>query len=249
MKELPVDGHFQISGSVSYLDGAGITVCGLGTSLCHQIAIFFDARPVPTVFTMRNRLIGDAMAKLERIDRDPQYAALVAELTQLERRLAETRRRRERALALKRGVGSGRTAMERAADLVKGGIVPSLDPDAEILACDEEAFILRNAIVAKSQKIEKLLGNLSEIICRRLESEHTAALRAAVKSIRDANASFRAAAEVRAKVRDAGYQPLGAILPDGMPPAILALGAGAGDGRQLDHFLRYIEVHSPDVKL
>lgn len=57
------------------------------------------------------------------------------------------------------------------------------------------------------------------------------------------------AAELRAAIRAKGYSPLGAYLPDAMPPAMLSLGTGNADGRQLDLFKRYVEVHSPYVKL
>ena len=204
--------------------------------------VFERAETRFTLVTMRSLKPGVAM-KIEPITRDPQYAQRITELTNLEKRRAETHKRRARALALKRGVPAGRSSVERALDLVKGGIVPSLDPDREIQACDEEEFILRKAIVELSQQIDDLRGDLSLTVCRRIQSEHTAHLRAAVKAIEDLNAAFRAAAEIRAKVRDAGFTSLGAVLPDGMPPAVLALGDGR-DGRQVNLWKSYVELHS-----
>jgi hypothetical protein len=196
---------------------------------------------------MRNKA-NLAMAKIDPITANPRYATAVADLTKLEKRLAETRKRRERALALKRGVPAGRTKVERAKDLVAGAFVPAIDPDKELLACDEEDAVLRGAIVQKAQQIEEMRGNLSEIVCRRFDSEHTAALRAAIKAIQEMGTAFRVAAELRVRIRDAGYAPLETFLPGGMPPFVLTVGDGNGDGRQIDQWKRYIEMHS-HVKL
>ena len=181
------------------------------------------------------------MVKIERIDRDPRYAELAAELTKLEQRLAETRKRRERALAIRRGAKSGRTAVERASDLVKGAFVPALDPDKELLACAEEEAILVNGIREKAAELDAVAGDLSVALARRLQAEHTGYLRDAVAAIAAMTKAFSAAAELRAKVRDAGYMPVPSILPDTMPPAALALGQ---NGLQLSMWKDFVELHS-----
>ena len=62
-----------------------------------------------------------AAIDLEPIQSDPTYAAALAELTELEQRLAETEKRRARAVARLRGAKSPRNPLDRAKELLAGG--------------------------------------------------------------------------------------------------------------------------------
>ena len=189
------------------------------------------------------------MPQIERIDANPEYAELASTIGTYEKRLTEAVRRRERALAIIRGAKSGRSVEEQAELLVRGAQVAGIDPFREIDAADREISVMRDAIRKKSAELDAVAGNLSEALCIRVEPEHTGYLRTALKSLQDANAAFMRAAELRAAIRNKGYSPLGAYLSDSMPPAMLALGTGDADGRQLDLWRRYVAMHSPSVKL
>ena len=199
---------------------------------------------------MRNLFAaGEAMAtKITPIDQNPEFAALTAKLGGMEKRLAETRKRRARAEALRRGAKSGRNALERALDLTNGGSIPATTPEAELIAADQEEAALRAGVIELSQQLESLRGDLSLAVCHRVEPEHTALLRKALAAIRDMNQAFRDAAALRARVRDLGYVSFSPILPDGVPPCALGFGDGNGDGRQLDLWLQHVRQHG-HVKL
>ena len=188
-----------------------------------------------------------ATPKLERIDRNPQYAALVAEVAEIERHLAKIQKRRETAHARLRGAKAARSASEMAVDIMKGAVLAG-DPRQEIQKCDEEDAIMVAALRTKTAALNSLVGDLSLTACRKLEAEHTACLRRAVAAIKEMGAAFVEAIELRAKVRDAGYQVLENTLPGGLPPFVLAIGTGEGDGRQLHQYRRYLETHT-NVKL
>jgi hypothetical protein len=179
------------------------------------------------------------------IDSDPQYAALSVELAQLEKRLAQARERRLRAEALRRGVPSGRSPLQRAKDLVRGGAIPAIDPAKEIEAADREIYeILRPAIQQLVDQLGERRGDLSLALCRKLQSEHTAELRRALAAMREMKSAFEAAVAIRSRVRAAGYDALQCALPSGMPPAAAVLGDGSDSRYQAWFWLQNLELHS-----
>ena len=193
------------------------------------------------VVSKSNRTGHGEMVKIEPIDRDPQYKALLDKLSELEKRLAQTRARRARAEALKRGAKSGRGVLDRALDLAAGGVIPGLTPDAEIIATDEEEFTLRRGIMQLAEQAEATRGELSLALARRLQAEHTAHFRAAVAAIAAMNKAFADAAALRARLRDAGYMPIPAVLPDVQPPASLGLSESS---QQVQMWKAYVATHS-----
>jgi hypothetical protein len=162
---------------------------------------------------------------IKRIEEDPQYRALTDELAALDRRLDESEARRKRAIASRRGAKAGRSAIDMAKDLLKGAIVASIDPEAEIAACEREIYEIlapaRRAVVAQ---LEDLRSDLSLSECRRVREHHNAALRRALDAMEEMQRAYGAAASIRAQLLLAGYQPLEQVLPSCLPPAVLALG-------------------------
>jgi hypothetical protein len=184
------------------------------------------------------------MIQITPIDKDPQYVALTAELTQLEKRLDKALERRLRAESLQRGVPAGRSPLQRAADLLKGGQIPAMEPRREIEAADREIHeILRPAIRQLSEQLDALRGDLSWSICQKLRPEYIEALRAVRRAIEDMNTAAQVAAGIRAKIKAAGFDSLEAALPSGLPPACAVLGNGR-DGLQVQRWLQYMEEHS-----
>jgi hypothetical protein len=168
----------------------------------------------------------------------PEYTAALAELTALEKRLAETEKRRQRAVARLRGTKSPRNPLDRARDLLAGGQVGAVDPSDDIKACDEETFsILRPAIGAAAARLDEVHKELSYNINARLKPQYAAAVRAALDAISALLAAFESAAAIRARVREAGYTPLEHVVP----PAVTALGDPNFSGSQAWFFRNYWE--------
>jgi len=160
------------------------------------------------------------LPELPRIDRDPTYAAAVAELTALEQRLAQTERRRQTAKARLRGAKPPGTPLQRAKQLLAGGQIGAVDPLDDLKAADEEEFqILRPALIEAHARLDEVHCNLSLAACEKLRPHYTVALRAALQAMTDLAAALDAASAVRAQLRAAGYTPLETILPSGLPQA------------------------------
>jgi Xaa-Pro aminopeptidase len=184
---------------------------------------------------MKTKLPDPDSLQIPRIESDRQYAALLEQQAALEKRLTEARERRQRAEAVQRGVKPGRSPLARAADLLRGGTVPALDPPKEIAAADHEAHvILRPAIMELSERLESLRADLAIAVCRKLAPLHTDALRAAFRAMQDVNTAFAVATGIRARIRAAGYgEPSESLLPWYVPSGAAILGDGVVDGKQL----------------
>jgi hypothetical protein len=178
--------------------------------------------------------------EIARIDDDPAYAALLAELKSLEQRLKETEARRRRARARAAGGRPARSVVERAQDLVRGGQVPPFDAVAELAAADQEEFeILLPAINALRALLDDLRADLSLAVCTRVRDRHDEALVAALHAMEDLAAAFDTAAAIRARVIAAGYNsPPDGALPTLLPHAAQLLGNPAHFGQSAAWFYK-----------
>jgi hypothetical protein len=182
---------------------------------------------------------------LSRIEKDAGYRALLDQISALEKRLDQARQRRLRAEALQRGVKPGRSPTARALDLLRGGTVSSADPAQEIVAADHEIYtILRPALMELGNQLADLRGDLSYAVCQKLRPLHLDALREVLACIENLNVAVRVATGIRARVREAGYDPLEGVLPSAAaPPAAFVLGDRV-DQKQTWMWLRQLEIHS-----
>ena len=181
--------------------------------------------------------------QIPRIESDPQYASLLEQQAALEKRLAAAQQRRLRAQSLARGVPPGRSPVARALDLLRGGEVPALDPAREIEAADREIHeILRPALMALSEQLEERRGTLSHEACKKVEAIHTDALRAAARAMEDLHTAFNVAVGVRARIREAGFEPLEGVLFPWLPPGAAILGDGVSDGKQFSSWRKFLEM-------
>jgi hypothetical protein len=198
---------------------------------------------MPMLTTRQKRLADPSAIAIEPIDRNPAYQQLLAELEAHQQRLKDTEARRKRAVARARGAKPERSPLARAKDLALGGQVPGFDAAAELAACEQEELqILRPAIVELTARLDDLRGDLSLNECEKLRAQHNAALIAALHAIEDLVAALDVAAGIRARVRTAGYVPLGTVLPAIAPPAVFALGDPANVGAsQSWYFKRSLE--------
>jgi hypothetical protein len=185
--------------------------------------------------------VRNAAMKIEPIDRDPELSRLNAELAALEHRIEETRQRRLRAEAIRRGVPARSSPMDLARSMIAGGSVPAIDPARELQACDREEGILLRAIREVSEAIDNRRDDLSFEEASRLQPAYREILRAAFKAMQETYAAFEAATQVRRELRDAGFG-VSIILPDHVPPAVLSIGR-LGEGKQLDHWKNAVEVY------
>jgi len=180
---------------------------------------------------------------IPRIETDAEYRALLERQAALEKRLAAATQRRARAQSLARGVPAGRSPVARALDLLKGGEIPATDPAREIEASDREIHeILRPALMALSEQLEERRGTLSYEACKRVEAIHTDALRAAARAMEDLHTAFGVAVGVRARIREAGFEPLEGVLFPWLPPGAAILGDGISDGKQFLSWKNLLEL-------
>jgi hypothetical protein len=158
------------------------------------------------------------------------YVAAEAELLALEKRFAETERRRKSALALARGAKSGRSVAERAADLVRGGRVQKPNTADELAAIEEETQILRSAITEATEKLDKISVDLSFEISQKHKALYDQAMVASLRAMEDLAAAVGAAAGLIGRLRDAGYRTSSVVFPDIIPAGAMALGNPAHSG-------------------
>src|SRR6516164_1388775 len=119
------------------------------------------------------------LPELARIDQDPGYKSALAELTALERRLAETQQRRNRAKARLRGAKAAGSPLERAKKLLAAGQIGALDPLDDVKAADEEEFqILLPAIRQATTKLDEVAGDLSFAASEKMRPVYIAAVKA-----------------------------------------------------------------------
>jgi hypothetical protein len=192
----------------------------------------------------RSKLRDTGAIHLAPIGDDPRHQAAVAELKALEDRLAETDARRKRAKAVnagRRATPSAATTLSWAAALVKGGAVPSTDPDAEIAACDQEFQILMSAIQPAIEKVREIENLLSYEACKLFQDAHFAALGEVSVALSALAGSIAATHEIRATLLTAGYAVSSTILPMPVPQAAYVLGSPANCGSQAHKFVRSLQ--------
>jgi hypothetical protein len=163
---------------------------------------------------------------LARIDADPGYKTALAELTALEKRLAETQQRRQRAKARLRGAKPAGTPLERAKKLLAGGQIAAVDPVDEIRAADEEEWgLLLPAIREATARLDQVASDLSFAASEKLRPIYAAAAKAALQAMTELSAALDMLGAVRARLRECGYTPSEGILPSCVPQAATILGS------------------------
>ena len=170
------------------------------------------------------RLKDPAQVDLQPLEADPRYQRLRAELTALEKRYAESEKRRNLALARARGQQSTRPVVERAKALVSGGQIVSLPPAGEREAADEELSILTVAIVTRRQELAQLAEQISAEVCQRFAAQNAESLRAALEAATALHQALEVGRTIRGRLIGAGYTLNAAALPTHLFPAAAVLG-------------------------
>jgi hypothetical protein len=166
----------------------------------------------------KRRPIADpAEFEIEPITADAEYQAALAELAALNQRLAQTTEREAHARARARGTPAARTNFDRARDLMKGGRIPGVQAAAEIAACEEEAAILRRAIIEQNAKLASIRGDRSYDLARRFLPQHHEALRAILDGMLILDDAISAIRACRARRVAAGYNEASYALPEAIP--------------------------------
>jgi len=165
------------------------------------------------MLSRQKRLPDPAAVDLQPIHHDPAYAAALAELEQLEGRLAQVEERRKRARARARGAPPGRSPLERAKLLARGGTIPAVNPGEELAAADEEEKVLRAGIIEATARLNEVAREVSYRVSHKFHELHAAALLAQLRALDELNEAMEAAQAVRARLRAAGYTPSSSLLP------------------------------------
>jgi hypothetical protein len=161
---------------------------------------------------------------LPRIEENPRYAAVAAEISAIQARMKQAEQRERVAGARQRGQQPTRSLVERAADLLKGGTVVSSEPTGELEAAQQEQFILRKAEFAARDRLDAVVGELSHEACLKFAGLNADALRAALAAATDLHLSLEVARLIRGKLLGSGYWINDAALPTHMFPVAAAVG-------------------------
>jgi hypothetical protein len=189
----------------------------------------------------RKPLLDPTEFTIEPLADNAEYRAAVEQLEPLHARSAETDERRRRALARRRSTPRpARNVVERARDLIQGGLIPGVDTDAELRACDEEDDILGRAITEQRQRIDDIAGHLSFEMAQRFREHHDAALIAAFDGMDATWTAFGTILALGARLRAAGYQPSSVALPGYIPQGALLLGDPAQFQTQSAAYRRWL---------
>jgi hypothetical protein len=170
------------------------------------------------------RLRDPAQVDLQRLEADPRIQAEREKLTALEKRYAESEKRRKVALARGRGQQPTRSNVDRAKALVSGGQIVSLPPAGERDAADEELAILTTAIVHKREELAQLAGQISAETCQRFAAQNAEGLRAALEAVTALHQALEVGRVIRGRLVGAGYTINAAALPTHLFPAAAVLG-------------------------
>jgi hypothetical protein len=160
---------------------------------------------------------------------DPAYRAATALVVQLKARLAETEKRRERAINFARsqapatmstGPADGGKAeakrKSRVSALLAGGTVLALDPLREIQAADTEEKDLLGELYDANAHLADVVATLSYEMAQRYRESHDESLRAAMDAIAALHDAVDCMFSLRARLMAAGYK-VNSINPP-MPP-------------------------------
>ena len=184
------------------------------------------------------------LPELARIDQDPGYKSALAELTALERRLAETQQRRNRAKARLRGAKAAGSPLERAKKLLAAGQIGALDPLDDVKAADEEEFqILLPAIRQATTKLDEVAGDLSFAASEKMRPVYIAAVKAALGACSELAVALDMLGGIRARLRELGYVPAEGILPSGVPQAATVLGSPDATSSQAAFWREHLRRH------
>jgi hypothetical protein len=150
---------------------------------------------------------------------DPAFKAAALEVAQLKQRLAETEKRRERAINFARarapatmstgGADAAKTEAKRksrVAALLSGGTVLALDPQREIEAADAEERDLLAALYDAQARLADVVATLSFEMSQRYKEEHNESLRAALDAIAALHDAVDCMFSLRARLMAAGYR-------------------------------------------
>jgi hypothetical protein len=150
---------------------------------------------------------------------DPGYKAAAALVAQLKARLAETTKRRERAINFARsqapatistGPADAKKAeakrKSRVAALLSGGTVLPLDPQREIEAADAEEKDLLAELYDANAHLADVHATLSFEMSQRYKEEHNESLRAALDAIAALHDAVDCMFSLRARLMAAGYR-------------------------------------------
>jgi hypothetical protein len=160
---------------------------------------------------------------------DPACKAATALVDQLKARLAETEKRRERAINFARSqapatVSTGPANAQKAeakrksrvAALLSGGTVLALDPARELEAADAEEKDLLGELYNANAHLADTVATLSYEMAQRYRESHDESLRAALDAIAALHNAVDCMISLRARLLAAGYKA-NSINPP-MPP-------------------------------
>ena len=175
------------------------------------------------------QLLDPAEFEIPPLADDPGYKAAAALVAQLKARLAETEKRRERAINFARsqaptiistGPADAKKAeakrKSRVAALLSGGTVLALDPQREIEAADAEEKDLLAELYDANAHLADVVATRSYEVAMQYRESHAESLLAAWEAIAALNDATGCMVSLRARLLAAGYKVNSINSP--MPP-------------------------------
>jgi hypothetical protein len=198
------------------------------------------------------QLLDPAEFVIEPISDDPTYRAAAALVAQLKARLAETTKRRERALAYARSqaptairTGAADAQKEtrrrsRVAALLSGGSVQAIDPQRELEAAQREEDDLLAELYEANKHLADVVAELSYQMAQRYREQHAESLRAAWEAIVALHSAVDCMHSLRARLLASGFY-VNSLHP-AMPPVQLGFfGDPQRFGTEANRYRQWLE--------
>jgi hypothetical protein len=188
-----------------------------------------DLLSMKSLLRKQRQLLDPGEFDIPPITGDPAYKAAALEVAQLKQRLAETEKRRERAINFARAgapatISTGAADVEKAetkrksrvAALLSGGTVLALDPQRELQAVEAEERDLLAGLYDAQARLNDVVATLSHEMALRYAESHNESLRAAMDAIAALHDAVDCMFSLRARLMAAGYRVNSINVP--LPP-------------------------------
>ncbi len=171
----------------------------------------------------------------------PEIVATATKLAAYHARLADAKLRGDRARHAAQKPKPTRTPQERAELLVQGGVIPSADPAAEVMAAAEEVQVLMLAICKETENRQEVASRLSYEASLKFRDRHVAAFRQLDGVMSSTHAALAELVGIDQSLREAGYTPNSTALPSHIPANIWKLGDPDQPGGQAWMFRQWFK--------
>lgn len=147
------------------------------------------------------------MAKIERLNDNPKFAAEVAKLNRFAEKLTTLDAERTKInVASQASQASTGDPVEAALAMLDGDKISREDYSARLGEIAAEERLLREAIASQTQTIEVVAAKISAEVCAKFYGDHQAAARRILVAMEELDAALGQAADLTNQIERAGYR-------------------------------------------